>query len=69
MANTNIMTGYTYVSVMVFLQVLPRLQCPIAWAKALASPDMAVPLHVTVTRCFLRPAQKCLAWKTILYMH
>ena len=36
MVNASIMTGYTYVSVIVLLlQVLPRLKCPFAWAKAL----------------------------------
>ena len=36
MTNTNIMTGYTYIHVIVYLQVLLGLQCPVAWAKALA---------------------------------
>ena len=44
MANTNIMTGYTYTPVIVFLQVLH------AWAiicnKALVSPGVAMPLQI-----------------------
>ena len=44
MANTNIMTGYTYTPVIVFLQVLPRLKCPVSWAKDLASPNIVIPL-------------------------
>ena len=37
MVNTNIMTGYTYTPVIVFLQVLPGLKCPVVLAKTLAS--------------------------------
>ena len=44
MANTNIMTGYTYIPVKVFLQVLPRLKCSVTSAKALDSPSVATPL-------------------------
>ena len=38
------MTGYTYVPLIVFLQVLPGLKCPVTWAKVLASPGVAIPL-------------------------
>ena len=41
MANNNIMTGYTYVPVIVFLQVL------YTWAnKAMAIPAVAMPLQI-----------------------
>ena len=46
MSNTNIMTGYTYIPVIVFLQVLLGLLCPVVWTKALANPDMAMPLQI-----------------------
>ena len=42
MVNTNITTGYTYIPVIVFLQVLPGLKCPIVLAKTLASPGVPV---------------------------
>ena len=43
MAFTNIMTGYTYIPVIVFLLVLLGLYCAVVWAKALASPGVAMP--------------------------
>ena len=46
MANTNIMTGYTYIPVIVFLQLLLGLSCPVVWAKALAIPGVAMPLEI-----------------------
>ena len=37
MANTNIITGYTYTPVIVFMQVLPGLKLSSCLLKALAS--------------------------------
>ena len=51
MANTNIMICYTYILVIVFLQVLLGLSCPVAivWAKALASSEHRLALmYVTM---------------------
>ena len=46
MANTNIMTGYTYILIIVLLQLLNGLSCPVVWAKALASSGVAMPLQI-----------------------
>ena len=46
MANTNIITGYTYIPVIVFLQLQPGLSFRVAWAKALASPGVAMSLQI-----------------------
>ena len=46
MANTNIMTGYTYILVIVFLQLLLGISCPVVWAKDLASSGVAMPLQI-----------------------
>ena len=58
MANTNIMTGYTYILVIVFLQLLLGLSCPVVWAKALASSGMAMLLQI-----------QCHTHKSITYHH
>ena len=44
MVNNNIMTVYTYVPVIAFLQVLPGLKCPVA----LASPSVAMPCTAAI---------------------
>ena len=46
MANTNIMTGYTYILVIVFLQLLLGISYPVVWAKALANSGVAMPLQI-----------------------
>ena len=46
MAKANIMTGYTYILVIVFLQLLLGISCPVAWAKDLANPGVAKPLQI-----------------------
>ena len=43
MANTNIMTGYTYIPVIVFSQLGYDVH---SWPKALASPGVAMPLQI-----------------------
>ena len=44
------MTGYTYIPVIVivFLQVLLGLKCPVAWAETLASSGVAMPLQIQI---------------------
>ena len=46
MAKTNIMTGHTYIPVIVFLQLLLGISCPVVWAKDLANSGMAMPLQI-----------------------
>ena len=46
MANTNVMTDYTYIPLIVFLQLLLGLSCPVVWAEALTSPGVAMPLQI-----------------------
>ena len=46
MTNTNIMIGYTYISVSVFLQVLLGLKYPVARAETLASSGVTMPLQI-----------------------
>ena len=44
MVTTNIMTGYTYIPVIIFLQVILGLNVQLPVPKALANPGMAMPL-------------------------
>ena len=45
MANTNIMTGYTYILVIVFLHVLPGLKHWLAWCGYAPAATMLKILH------------------------
>ena len=40
------MTGHAYILVIVFLQLLLGLSCPVVWAEALASPGVAMSLQI-----------------------
>ena len=46
MAETNIMTGYTYILVIVFFQLLLGISCTVVWARDLANSGVAMPLQI-----------------------